>query len=642
METYSRGRIWLGVGAILACTLLAYLPALQGGYVWDDDRYVTDNLTLRSVEGLARIWGEIGAVPQYYPIVHTTFWVEYHLWGLEPLGYHLDNVLLHACNALLLWFVLRRLGLRGGWFAALIFALHPVHVESVAWITERKNVLSAFFYFLSLLAYMRFNPLERFADTPRRRWGAYALALVLFTLALLSKTVACSLPAVILLLVWWKRGRIGKHDVAALVPWFLIGLALALLTIAVEKVHVGAEGEIWAFSFLERCLIAGRAVWFYAAKLVWPAALTFVYPRWSIDASVGWQYVFPLLAIMCVSVLWLLRRRAGRGPLVAVLIFVGTLVPALGFFNVYPMKYSFVADHFQYLASAGLIALACVLGARILAASAGGFPLRATLVVALAAVLGSLTWQQSRIYESAETLWRDTIAKNSEAWMAHHNLARILIMRGDDREAMESVRRTLDIKPDHAAAHINRGVLLLKLQRIGAAEEAFRTAIELDSNSYPGYFNLGKLRAREGDLAPATSLFREAIELKPELAEPRLSLAEVYLRMQRMDAAEEQFRAILLENPDHLKTLRRYGLFLLRRNRFRDAIEPLRRAISLDERSSQTHVVLATALDSLGQREEALVTARRALELARESGNVEGAEWLRQRFQLSEEDESAP
>ena len=148
METYSRGRIWLGVGAILACTLLAYLPALQGGYVWDDDRYVTDNLTLRSVEGLARIWGEIGAVPQYYPIVHTTFWVEYHLWGLEPLGYHLDNVLLHACNALLLWFVLRRLGLRGGWFAALIFALHPVHVESVAWITERKNVLSAFFYFL--------------------------------------------------------------------------------------------------------------------------------------------------------------------------------------------------------------------------------------------------------------------------------------------------------------------------------------------------------------------------------------------------------------------------------------------------------------------------------------------------------------
>jgi len=465
---------------------------------------------------------------------------------------------------------------------------------------------------------------------------------LLFTLALLSKTVTCSLPAVILLLVWWKRGRVGKRDVAALVPWFLVGVALALITITVEKVHVGADGDIWAFSLLDRCLIAGRALWFYAAKLAWPATLTFIYPRWSIDPSVGWQYVFPLLAIVCIAVLWLLRRRAGRGPLVAVLIFAGTLVPALGFFDVYPMKYSFVADHFQYLASAGLIALVCALGARLFAATGGRSPLRIALLVALAAVLGSLTWQQSRIYENAETLWRDTLAKNPEAWMAHHNLALLLIGRGDDQEAMESVRRTLDIKPDHANAHINHGLLLLKQQQIGAAEEAFRKAIELDSNNYSGYVNLGNLRVRAGDLAQATSLFRQAIQSKPKLAEPRLSLAEVYLRMQRTNEAEEQLRTILRDDPDHLKTLRRYGLFLFRRDRFREAIEPLQKATSLDDRSSQTYVVLAVALDNLGQREEALSMARRALALARQSGNVEGAEWLRQHFGLNDVNENTP
>ena len=628
--TGSRGRAGLAVVALLACTLLAYLPALQAGYIWDDDKYVTDNLTLRTTAGLARIWTEIGAVPQYYPVVHTTFWIEYHLWGLEPLGYHLNNVVLHACNALLLGLLLWKLGLRGGWVAALVFALHPVHVESVAWITERKNVLSAFFYLLALLSYLRFDGLERSGNTPRLRWGAYALGLVLFTLALLSKTVTCSLPAVILLLLWWKRGRVGVRDIAALVPWFFIGLALAVVTVAVEKTHVGAEGANWAFSFADRCLIAGRALWFYAVKLIWPASLTFIYPRWSIDSSIAWQYVFPLLAVASVSALWLLRRRIGRGPLVAVLIFAGSLVPALGFFDVYPMKYSFVADHFQYLASAGLIALACALGARSLAGS--GRWVKTVLVVVLAAVLGTLTWQQGRAYESAETLWRDTIAKNPQAWMAHHNLSLLLIRRGDDIEAMKYVRRTLAVKPDHANAHINHGMLLLRQRRMAEAEEAFHAAIELEPTNFPGNFNLGRLRAGEGNLTGAATLFLVAIESRPENAEARLSLAEVYVRMDRMDAAEEQFRTVLEDNPDHLEGLRRFGLFLVRRERFGDAVEPLRRAISLDEEVFQTHVVLATALDGLGQREEARETARRAAELASRSGDAEAAERIRGHF----------
>lgn len=506
--SYSQGRVWLGGVAILACTLFAYLPALQAGYVWDDDQYVTRNETLESVEGLGRIWTELGAVPQYYPIVHTSYWIEYRLWGLEPAGYHAVNIVLHALNAIVLWFVLWKLGLRFAWLAGLVFALHPVHVESVAWITERKNVLSAFFYLIALLLYLRFDPPER---TEIRRWALYGLSLASFALALLSKTVTCSLPAVILLLLWWKRGRVTPRDALPLVPWFVLGAALAWVTVTVERVHVGAQGPEWGLSFVERCLIAGRALWFYLGKLVWPVDLTFIYPRWAIDTSVAWQYVFPGAALAVVATLWILRRYLGRGPLVVALIFAGTLLPALGFFDVYPMRYSFVADHFQYLASAAVIALGCGLATRVLATRNATRTARTVLIVTVAAVLGTLTWQQALAYESVETLWRDTIAKNPAAWMAHHNLALALIGR-DDAAAMKHVDQALEVKPDHASAHVTRGLLLLRQARVGPAKEAFNRAVELDADNYAALANMAKLHAREGDLQRAAVSFRRALE----------------------------------------------------------------------------------------------------------------------------------
>ena len=341
---------------LVAATVLAYQPVWHAGFIWDDDVYVTNNLTLRSVDGLRQIWCKLTATPQYYPLVHTSFWLEYHLWGLNPVGYHVVNVLLHALAAILLWRVLVRLQLPGAWLAAGIFALHPVAVESVAWVTERKNVLAAVFYFAAALAYLRGRRRERMAESKSGvslRW--YFLAFALFVAALLSKTTACSLPAAMLLVIWWKRGRIAGRDVWPLLPFFAAGVALGLVTSWLERTHVGAQGPEWAFSFPERCLIAGRAVWFYAGKLFWPANLTFIYPRWQINTGAWWQWIFPVAALAVVAVLWRLRRRIGRGPLVAVLFFGGTLLPALGFTNVYPMRYSFVADHFQYLASVGLI-----------------------------------------------------------------------------------------------------------------------------------------------------------------------------------------------------------------------------------------------------------------------------------------------
>ena len=347
----------LGAAVLIAAVLAAYGPALRGGFVWDDPRYVTENPVLTEPSGLYRIWFDVGATVQYYPLVFTSFWIESRLWGLQPLGYHLVNVLLHAANAVLVWRVLRRLSVPGAWLAAGIFALHPVHVESVAWITERKNVLSGLFYLTALLAYLRFAPPDGEGSARGRPWRFYALAVGLFACALLSKTVTCSLPAAIALLLWWRRGRIGRSDALALLPLFAVGAALALTTIWLEKHNVGAQGQAWELSVVQRCLIAGRALWFYAGKLVWPLPLIFTYPKWQIDAGQWWQYLFPAGAVALPLGLWVLRRRIGKGPLVAALCFAGTLLPALGFVDVYPMRYSYVADHFQYLASIAPIAL---------------------------------------------------------------------------------------------------------------------------------------------------------------------------------------------------------------------------------------------------------------------------------------------
>ena len=313
---------------LVGLTAGAYIPAMSGGFIWDDDDYVQDNLTLRSLEGLGQIWFQPGATRQYYPLVHTTYWLEYRLWGLDPTGYHVVNVILHALSAVLVWRLLIRLKVSGAWAAAALFALHPVHVESVAWITERKNALSGAFYLGAAWAYLRYEE----AHSPRLYWAA----LFLFAAALLSKTVTCTLPAALLLVLWWKGQTPMRRTAVALVPFFALGAAMSGMTVWMEKHSVGAWGPEWDLSLVERGLIAGRALWFYAAKLLVPLNLTFIYPRWAIDATAVWQYLYPIGALGVGALLWAFRERLGRGPLTGVLFFAGTLTPALGFFQLLP------------------------------------------------------------------------------------------------------------------------------------------------------------------------------------------------------------------------------------------------------------------------------------------------------------------
>lgn len=615
----------LRVALIVLLTLLLYIPALQGGFIWDDNWYVTDNPKLRSTEGLARIWVEPRSSPQYYPLVFSTFWVEYQMWGLDPAGYHLVNVLLHAVSAVLLYLLLSRLKVPGAWLASVVFALHPVQVESVAWITERKNVLSGLFYFGSTLCLFRFFGVNDKGREPSHRWWWYGSGLLLFICALLSKTVTCSLPAAMLLVLWWKHGRVRWPELLALVPFFIVGVVLGLFTIWLERHHVGAQGLEWQLSFVERFLVAGRALWFYAWKLVWPAELTFNYQRWQINAGMWWQYGYPLAVLLVVSLLWAFRDRLGRGPLVAVLFFCGTLFPALGFFDVYPFRFSFVADHFQYLASVGLIVLA-VGGLTHGAARMPLWPKRTIVALGLLALLllATQTWRQGQIYADSETLWRDTLAKNPESLIAHNNLGSILRQQGKHHEAMVHFSEALRIRPDAVEALNNLGI---SLDTQGRQEEAvvyFTEALRLKPNYVAAHNNLGVALTALGKLEEAIAHLSEALRLNPQYAEAHNNLGIALTSQGKPEEAVVHFSEAIRLKPQHAEAHNNLGFVLTGQGRLEEAIAHLAEAIRLKPDYIEAHNNLGAALAKQGKFDQAIshYSTAREIEANKEKGDV--------------------
>jgi Flp pilus assembly protein TadD len=593
-------------------TMIAYLPVWHAGFIWDDDVYVTANSMLSSPGGLAQIWFDPSATVQYYPLVHTSFWLEYHLWGLNPLGYHIVNVLLHTLAAILLWRILVRLQAPGAWLAAGIFALHPVAVESVAWVTERKNVLSAVFYFAAALAYWRWDAPVATGGEPggtiRNRWHWYFFAFALFMAALLSKTVTCSLPAALLLVIWWKRGHLAVRDVWPLLPFFMAGAGLGWLTVWLERTQVGAQGPEWAINFSERCLIAGRALWFYAGKLCWPTNLTFIYPRWQINAGEWWQWAFPAAALAVVAGLWRLRGRIGRGPLVAAFFFGGTLLPALGFTNVYPMRYSFVADHFQYLAGTGLMALAAAGLMRIFRP----IPLAG---VVLALGLAFLTWKQSHIYVNQETLWKDTLAKNSACWLAHINLGSTLLHQGRTEAAISEYQEAIRLKTDDAEVHNNLGIALFAEGRTDEAISEYQEAIRLKPENGQAHNNLGNAFLNQGRTDTAISQYQAAIRLKPDDAKAHYNLGTALLNQGRADAAIGQFRETLRLEPDNAEAHNNLGLTLLNEGKPDLAVNEFHTAIHWKPEDAEARYNLGIALAKQNKMDAAINQFNEAIRL---------------------------
>ncbi len=477
------------IGALLVAVVLVYQPVWHGGLLLDDEVHIT-RPELRSWHGVYRIWFDVGAIQQYYPLSETAFWVQYKLWGDAMFGYHLANILFHALTAVMVALLLRQLAIPGAYLAAAIFALHPVHVESVAWITEQKNTLSAVFYLGAAMAYLRFDQ--------NRGTAWYLGALGLFVLALVSKIVAVTLPAALLVIFWWRRGRLSwRWDALPLTPFFIIGAVMGVFVTWAERKMVGADGPDFAMTVLQRCLLPGRVIWFYLGKLLWPADLHFMYPRWQVDSAIWWQYLFPLALLLLLAALWWPSRR-WRGPLAGMLFFVGTLFPVLGFLNVYWFLFSYVADHFQYLASLGIIAPVAA-GAALLLDHWGLWrrPAGYAVCMVVLAVLGSLTWQQSRIYSDAETLYGTTVAKNPDCWLAHNNLGAALAERGQVDEAIGHYQTALKIKPDYAKAHYNLGNALVQCGQVDEAIAHYERALEIKPDDADMHNNLGGVLVRD-------------------------------------------------------------------------------------------------------------------------------------------------
>ena len=553
--------------AALALAVLAvgcYLPALSAGFVWDDEAF-TDAAAVREWSGLWRIWFSPRAIENeghYWPLVYTSFWLEHKLWGFAPAGHHAVNVLLHAANTLLVRRLAERLAVPGAWLVAAVFAVHPLHVESVAWIIERKDLLSGLCYLGAFLAWLRFT------DEPQAGRGGrhYVLALALFAAGMLCKSIVVTLPAAFVIVSWWKRGRVTGSDLPWVAPFFVVGAVMAAADLSFYDVR---EPLSLGYTAVERLLIAAHALWFYVGKLVWPGGLAVIYPHWETGAGdpEAWGYVAAWVAV--VVALWFLRGRVGRGPLAGVLFFAVTLSPVLGFVDYGYMQFSFVADRHQYLAGMGLMAVlvgAAVRGVERLPAGVWRRCAAGAAAAALA-VLAVLTWRHAGIYRDEVTLFTHVVAHNPAARGAQQNLGKALLDGGRPEEALAASRAAMEQEPDDVKAHANAGVALIRMGRLDEAEERLRAALALDP--------------------------RHPIVLQ--------NLAESLRKQERLDEALGYYRAVLEADPGNALPHAGMGHALFGLGRYEEALRSLDRALALAPGLESVRTMRDSALSRLGR-----------------------------------------
>jgi tetratricopeptide (TPR) repeat protein len=555
----------------------------------------------------------------------------------------LVNILLHAVNALLVWRLLLRLSVPGAWLAAAMFALHPVQVESVAWVTELKSVLSLFFILLALLAWLEF-----IEGQSRRPWRWYLLALACAALALAAKTTACTLPAALMLILWLRHKPINWPRLAQVGPFLVMGIGMGLLTMWWERYHQGTQGKLFALGLPERILVASHALWFYVGKLLWPVNLTFSYPRWNINPADPLAYGWLAAGAGLGAVIWFIRRIVGRGLEVAALFYVLTLSPVLGFIMLYTFLYTFVADHYQYVACIGPLALvAAGIGRAFEVWGGGRLLLKPVFCGALVLTLGVLTWRQCRMYADAETLWRTTIDRNPASWMAQNNLGEVLVkkmhpdeailhikraieiepdysvaynnlgnalfQKGQTREAIAQFQKALAIQPDYPSACNNLGIALLQIGKIDEAVVCFRGALA----SLPDYevarYNLGSALAKKGQVDEAIMEFQKALAIQPGNVDTHYNLGNALFQKGRVDEAIVQFRMALTIQPDNADAHNNLGTALLQKGQLDEAISEFRKTLAIQPDKAEALYNLGNALFKQGQLDEAITEFQKAL-----------------------------
>jgi tetratricopeptide (TPR) repeat protein len=535
--SFSRSRLLAYLGAVILCalTVLVYRPAWHGGFIWDDDRYVVNNHLLTAPDGLRRIWFSLDSPSQYFPLTYTFLRIERALWGLNPAGYHWVNLLFHIANASLVCLILARLEVRGSWLAAGIFALHPVQVESVAWISELKNVLMGFFFLLTVLTWIEYVDREQ-----KRRLILYLAALLFCFLALAAKSTACTLPAALFLILWWKRRPITGKAILEIAPFVLLAVGVGLIAVWWEKYHQGTQVLV-SLSPMERALIASRAIWFYLSKIFWPSNLTFIYPQWDIRVSDPTAYAWLLLTGAAAAGMCFWRRFLGRRIEVAALFFVTTLSPLLGFIMLYTFRYTFVADHYQYLACIGPIAAAAsgftILDQKIRTGQWIGWGVG----LAIAICLSILTYQQSAMYRDLETLWRTTIAKDPKSWMAYNNLGVVAQEKGNIDDAIDKYELALRFHENYPEARYNLGSALLLKGDVDQAIQQCEQALRLQPNDPDALVVLGNAFMAKNDFDQASKHYRQALAIRPDDLNAHHNLAIALQQEGKLEQAAREF-----------------------------------------------------------------------------------------------------
>lgn len=536
-----------GVVVIIVACFVTYIPAIRGGFIWEDVLYVTVNPMLTAPHGLYLIWfssvqqlDSLGLFPTCR-LVYTTFWIEHHLWGFNPMGYHAVNVAIHITNALLLWLVLRRMSIPGAWFVSAVFALHPVQVESVAWITELKNTLMMFFALLTVLCWMK----SEFDDKlSRKALLFYASSLLLYALALLGKSTACTLPLAFILILWFKHVPLTAKRLLLIVPFLTMGIGTGLYTMRWQISSQGMGIINLGLSPAAKLIIAGRALWFYLWKLFWPVNLTFSYPRWHVDPTSIWQYAWPVSFVIAIFLCGLWRKRIGRAPLAALLFFALTLFPMLGFFYIFTFIFSFVADHYQYAACIGPIALVAAVGVALFGRSGKNVKL---VIISMAGILllilGTLTYQQCKAYKNSDTIWADTLKKNPSSWLAHGSIGVSLCAQGEYLKALyhfeEGIKFSSYMKAiypsKYALSYHNAGSALLKLGRLNEAVVYYQKSLDIWEYSADVHIMLGGVLARQGNTVMAKVHILRALEITKERND---SFSQIF-RMSKDQLVEE-------------------------------------------------------------------------------------------------------
>ena len=598
----------VGAGLIMLLTVLAYLPVMRGGFIWDDDVLITDNRMIKARDGLRRFWFTTEA-GDYYPLTSSLYWVEWRLWAGQAAGYHVVNVLLHTGNALLVWMILRRLKVPGAWLAGCVFALHPVNVATVAWISEQKNTLSMLWYGAAILLYLRFDE--------EGGWRWYSLSLAAFLLALVSKTAVVMLPVVLLGCVWWLRGRVRWKDFLCSLPFFVASLLLGLATVWFQQHRALLGHQIRTVSLAYRIAAAGWVPWFYLYKALLPFDLNVFYPKWSIDESQVLSYLPGVALVGGLLLFWWKRRSWGRAWFFALGCFVATLFPVLGFFEQGFYGFSLVADHWQYLA------IPCVIGLTVAAGvtfcgrmgkwrQSGGV----LASVAVLATLGVATWNRSCVYADNESLWRDTLAKNPGAWAAWSNLGLVLAKAGKLPEAIADFEEALRIEPDYAEAHNNLAHALSRVGRIQDAIRHYEQALQINPYWAVAHNNLGNALRRVGRVDEAISQYEQAVRLDPELAAAHYDLAVTLKQVGRVDEAIRHYQEAVRIDPDLARAQNNLGNALLQSGKIEEAIGHLEQAIRIAPGYVEAYNNLGNALLLAGNVAEAVRQYQRALQIA--------------------------